>query len=248
LIDLGTSPLCSQYFRIQLLFFMAKHILHEFEAALDHMKADVMRMAALAEQNLKDAVQGLLTRNIELCNAVIVEDDEIDQLEKQVDLDAVQIMVKFTPQARDLRRVLTTMKVGQQLERISDEAVNIAKRARKLTSNPALPETALVQSIADLAIEMVKDSVTAFNEGDVRKALALDNRDEALDRDHSEFIKRMIERTEQDVPHVKDYVDLMFIVRFLERVGDHAVNIGEDAVYGETAYDIRHGGARPTLD
>jgi phosphate transport system protein len=226
---------------------MAGHILHLFEDALTQMKSDVSRMAELTIKNIENAVQGLLTRDTDLCNAVIADDDEIDALEIRVDQDAVQIMVKFSPTAKDLRRVLTTMKVGQQLERVSDEAVNIAKRAKKMNTHAPLPETQRVAAIAELAVEMLKDSITAFATADMKLALSLDNRDQTLDDQHESFVKSLTERTEQDGLHATDYVDLMFIVRFLERVGDHAVNIGEDAVYGETAYDIRHGGAHPQV-
>jgi phosphate transport system protein len=222
-----------------------RHILQAFESALSVIHADLQRMASVTLKNLENAVEGLIKRKLDSCNAVIADDDEVDQLEKRVDQDAVQIMVKYSPQARDLRRVLTCMRVSQQLERISDEAVNIAKRARKLDTTVELPEMDLLQSIADTATAMARDALEAFQERDVTKALLLGSRDKALDKEHKEFIRRMIKRTEQDVPHINNYVDLMFIVRFMERIGDHCVNIGEDLVYSETAYDIRHGGTHP---
>ena len=94
---------------------------------------------------------------------------------------------------------------------------------------------------------MLRDAVVAFNVSDLKLALALEERDDELDRIYSEAIRRMIRRSEEDVQHIDDYVDLMFIVRALERVGDHAVNIAEDIVYAETAHDIRHGGERPVI-
>jgi phosphate transport system protein len=101
--------------------------------------------------------------------------------------------------------------------------------------------------VYDLAVAMVRDAVVAFNVSDLKLALALEERDDELDRIYSEAIRRMIRRSEEDVQHIDDYVDLMFIVRALERVGDHAVNIAEDIVYAETAHDIRHGGERPVI-
>jgi phosphate transport system protein len=98
-----------------------------------------------------------------------------------------------------------------------------------------------------LAVAMLRDAVVAFNVSDLKLALALEERDDELDRIYSEAIRRMIRRSEEDVQHIDDYVDLMFIVRALERVGDHAVNIAEDIVYAETAHDIRHGGERPVI-
>jgi phosphate transport system protein len=101
--------------------------------------------------------------------------------------------------------------------------------------------------VYDLAVAMLRDAVVAFNVSDLKLALALEERDDELDRIYSEAIRRMIRRSEEDVKHIDDYVDLMFIVRALERVGDHAVNIAEDIVYAETAHDIRHGGERPVI-
>ncbi len=224
------------------------HHLHAFDDALNRLKHDVMTMASQAQQNLGFAVRGLLERSNELCNQVVADDDEVDRLEVQVDRDGLEVIMKFSPMGADLRRVLASMKVGQQLERISDEAVNIARRARKMNANSAITETQMVQTIFELSAAMVRDAVRAFNDGDLKSALAIEERDQELDDSHAEFIKRMIKRTEEDIGHIKDYVDLMFIVRFLERVGDHAVNIAEDVVYAESAYDIRHGGVRPVVE
>ena len=226
---------------------MATHILHAFEDALNKLKQDVMKMASLAQGNVTNAVRGLLERSNDICNGVIVEDDEVDQLEKIVDRDGLEIIMKFSPVARDLRRVLVAMKIAQQLERVSDEGVTVARRARKLNAHEPLAETQFIQGVYDLASAMVRDSVTAFNLGDLKMALGLEARDEALDHMYAEAVRRMTRRSEEDISHIEDYVELMFVVRALERVGDHAVNIAEDVVYAETAHDIRHGGERPQI-
>jgi len=206
-----------------------------------------MKMASFAQQNVTNAVAGLTERNTDLCNQVIADDDEVDQLEKRVDLEGLQLIMKFSPVATDLRRILTTMKIGQQLERVSDEAVSIARRARKMNSHPPLPEAHLIQSVYDLAVAMLRDGVMAFNTGNLKLALALEDRDEFLDETYAETARRMTKRLEEDVGNIDDYVDLLTVLRALERVGDHAVNIAEDVVYAETAVDIRHGGERPTI-
>ncbi len=224
------------------------HILHAFEDSLARVKQDVMTMASLAQQNIANAVRGVVERNTDICNEVIAVDDEVDQLEKQVDRDGLEVIMKFSPVAKDLRRVLAAMKIGQQLERIADEAVTIARRGRKMNQHPDLPETQLIQSVYDLAASMLRDAVTAFNTGDLKISLALEARDQPLDDIHAATVKRMIERTSEDVARIDDYIDLMTVVRSLERVGDHAVNIAEDVVYAETAHDIRHGGERPRLE
>ncbi|MFN0126443.1 MAG: phosphate signaling complex protein PhoU [Verrucomicrobiales bacterium] len=227
---------------------MPQHILHAFEDALNKLRQDIVTMASLTQHSLSKAVRGLLERNTDLCNQVIAEDDEVDRLEIQVDRDSLEVIMKFSPVATDLRRVLWTMKVGQQLERVADEAVNIARRARSMNQHPALPETGFIQPVYELASGMLRDAITAFVDGDLRMALAMEQRDEALDDAHAQLIQRLIKRSAEDADHIGDYVNTMFIVRFLERVGDHAVNIAEDIVYSESAYDIRHGGERPNLE
>lgn len=227
---------------------MSQHILHAFEESMNRMKLDVMTMADVTQKNLAGAVRGLLERNVDICNSVIADDDEIDRLEKKIDRDGLEIIMKYSPVATDLRRVLTAMRIGRQLERVSDEAVSIARRARKLTAHSPLPETQLIQSVYDLASAMVRDSVAAFHDGDLKLALALEERDQPLDQIQADTIRRMVQRSGEDVQHIDDYVDLVTVLRSLERIGDHAVNIAEDVVYAETAHDIRHGGERPKIE
>lgn len=226
---------------------MSQHILQAFEESLRTLKQDVIRMASVAQRNVTGAVHGLLERDSDQCNRVIADDDEVDQLEKEIDQEGLEIVMKYSPVATDLRRVFVAMKIGQQLERVSDEAVSIARRARKINNHTPVPEAQFIQGVYDLAAAMLRDAVAAFNVSDLKLALSLEARDEELDKIYSEAIRRMIRRSEEDVQHLDDYVDLMFIVRGLERIGDHAVNIAEDIVYAETAHDIRHGGERPAV-
>jgi len=226
---------------------MSNHILQAFEESLRSLKQDVIRMASLAQRNVTSAVHGLLERDNDQCNSVIADDDSVDRLEVAIDQAGLEIIMKFSPVATDLRRVFVAMKIGQQLERVSDEAVSIARRARKINGHAPVPEAQFIQGVYDLAAAMLRDAVAAFNVSDLKLALSLEARDRELDQIYSEAIRRMIRRSQEDVTHIDDYVDLMFIVRGLERVGDHAVNIAEDIVYAETAHDIRHGGERPAV-
>ena len=221
------------------------HILKQFEEDLQKLKGDVMNMASRAQENLHNAVRGLMERDVELCNRAIADDSDVDRLEIEVDHEGMLIIAKYSPVARDLRRVVSTMKVSQNLERLSDQASNIAKRARKISANQEIPETTSLQPLYELVATMVRDSVNAFAQGDVESALKFDDRDEEVDKAYKEISKRITKRLEEDVSHTKDYVDLLFIVRFLERSGDYAVNIAEDAVFSESALDIRHGGEHP---
>ena len=116
------------------------HILGTFDEALSSLRNNVLMMSSLTERSLDRAISGLLQRDDELCVTAIADDEEIDQLEKQVDKDGVDLLLRFQPVASDLRRVVSAMKLSSNLERMADQAVNIARKARKLNRHPALPE------------------------------------------------------------------------------------------------------------
>src|SRR6187401_2032540 len=121
------------------------HILGTFDEALTSLRNNVLMMSSLTERSLDRAITGLFQRDDELCANAIADDEEIDQLEKQVDKDGVDLLLRFQPVASDLRRVVSAMKLSSNLERMADQAVNIARKARKLNQHPALPETDFIE-------------------------------------------------------------------------------------------------------
>jgi len=139
-----------------------KHILGTFDEALSSLRNNVLMMAGLAERTLDRAIKGLLQRDDNLCTTAIADDEEIDQLEKQIDKDGVDVLLRFQPVASDLRRVVAAMKLSPNIERIADQATNIARRARKLNKHPALPEVEIIGPIQAHAMAMFKDSIDAF--------------------------------------------------------------------------------------
>ncbi|CAN5189780.1 phosphate signaling complex protein PhoU [soil metagenome] len=223
-----------------------KHILGRFNEALETLRNDILRMASITSENLRHAMAGLLARDDDRCNRAIAEDEDVDQLEKTIDREGLDIILRFSPVASDLRHVISTMKMSNNLERISDQATSIAKRARRLNRHAKIPEVHLIEPVYETALSMLHDAVRAFKDSDIATSLELDARDDELDRAHKILIKNFTSRAESEAGRAEDYIDLIFIVRFLERVGDHAVNIGEDCVYAHSAHDIRHGGQRPT--
>ena len=218
----------------------SRHIIANFDAALMSLRNDVLMMSSLAEVNLQNAVNGLLKRDSDLCNRAIAEDEEIDQLEKQVDKDGIDVMLRYQPVATDLRRVVSAMKLSSNLERVADQAVNIARRAKKLNQHAELSESQAIEPIFRAASSILRDSLRAFTDDDTDLALSLKARDKELDAMNREFIKRVTEKMAADPGQIKGYLNLIFISRFLERVGDHATNIAEDAVWAVQAEDIRH--------
>jgi len=217
-----------------------KHILGTFDEALSSLRNNVLMMAGLAERTLDRAVKGLLQRDDNLCTTAIADDEEIDQLEKQIDKDGVDVLLRFQPVASDLRRVVAAMKLSPNIERIADQATNIARRARKLNKHPALPEVEMIAPIQTHAMAMFKDSIDAFVREDVDLGRAVVARDKELDYMNKMANRKLTERMAQDPKQLRGYLNLIFVSRCLERVGDHATNIAEDAVYAAAAEDIRH--------
>jgi|SRR5438552_2381807 len=217
-----------------------KHILGTFDEALASLRNNVLMMSSLTERSLERAMKGLFNRDDDLCAHAIADDEEIDQLEIQIDKDGVAILLRFQPVASDLRRVVSAMKLSSNLERMADQATTIARRARKLNQHPPLAEVELIRPIYEQAVWMFKDSVDAFAREDVDLARAVVPRDQKLDDLNRAASRKLIERMAHDPEQLRGYLNLIFIGRCLERVGDHATNIAEDAVYAAAAEDIRH--------
>jgi phosphate transport system protein len=217
-----------------------KHILGTFDESLAALRNNVLMMAGLTERSLERAMKGLVNRDDNICATAIADDEEIDQLEKQIDKDGVDILLRFQPVASDLRRVVAAMKLSSNLERMADMATTIARRARKLNQHPPLAEVELIRPMYDHAMSMFKDSVDAFAREDVDLARAVVPRDQKLDDLNRMASHKLVDRMAQDPDQLRGYLNLIFVGRCLERVGDHATNIAEDAVYAAAAEDIRH--------
>jgi len=217
-----------------------KHIYSNFDSALNALKNDVLMMSSLAERLLENAIQGLLKRDSDLCNLTIADDEEVDLLEKQVDREGIELIIRFQPVASDMRAVISTMKLSANLERIADQSVAIARRAKKLNQRPAVQETALIEPLYREALAIFRDSLRAFVDGDSNLALQLKPRDRYLDMLNADLNDKLMGRMTADPEQVPTYLNIIFIARALERVGDHATNIAEDAFWQEVAEDIRH--------
>jgi phosphate transport system protein len=217
-----------------------KHILGTFDEALASLRNNVLMMAGLTERSLERAMKGLVNRDDNISATAIADDEEIDQLEKQIDKDGVDILLRFQPVASDLRRVVAAMKLSTNLERMADMATTIARRARKLNQHPPLAEVELIRPLYDQAMSMFKDSVDAFAREDVDLARGVVPRDQKLDDLNRRASHKLVDRMAQDPDQLRGYLNLIFVGRCLERVGDHATNIAEDAVYAAAAEDIRH--------
>lgn len=217
-----------------------RHILARFDESLESLREHVLVMSGLTERVLTCAAKGLFARDLGSCDSAIGDDAQIDLLEKSIDEEGVEIMVRFQPLAKDLREVISTMKVGSNIERVADQGVSIARRARRLNLSPSLPETGELEPIFRMALDMFRASIRSFAERDADLARGLKPRDRELDSLHHRAIRELTVRMAANHANIEQYLDLVIIARIIERIGDHATNIAEDAVFAVSAEDIRH--------
>ena len=158
----------------------SKHIISSFDAALEVLKNDVLMMSSLTDQNFHTAIEALLNRDSELCNQVIADDEEVDILEKTIDQDGVNLLLRFQPVASDMREVISAMKVSTNLERIADHAVTIARGAKHLNDRRLVREVQFLEPPYRLAVAIFRDSIRAYADADYDLAQTLKPKDSVL--------------------------------------------------------------------
>lgn len=220
---------------------MSTHIFREYDTALRQLQEMLLNMAALTRDNLEKAIKSLMEQDTDLAHAVIAADNDVDDLELKVDQLGLEILTRFHPVASDLRMVISSMKVSTNLERISDHAVGIAKRARKLQKGETPVEVQLIEPLYHKVYSLLRDAMEACSKHDASLGAELKNKDAEIDRLHKQLIKTYSTKLEEKTSSVESWLHLIFVSRALERIGDLSVNIGEDAVFMESARDIRHG-------
>ncbi len=226
-----------------LMAYSRSHILTPFTEKLDQIHNSIITIAEHATANFQNAIRGLFERDDDFCNNAIADDEEIDLLEMQIDREGLYIMSRFQPVASDLRYVISSMKIGANIERIGDQIVSIARRARKINEHPEVPELHELDKIIKLAMNMFDDALRSYSDEDEALALHVKTQDKQLDRLNKELNERLILRMQDDSNKIPIYFNLIFVSRCLERIGDHAANIAEDVVFAVSAEDIRHLGS-----
>lgn len=222
------------------------HIFHEIDDSLATLKDKVLLMAGLTRQNLERAIRSLLDFDIDLARMVIGDDTDVDDLEVKIDQLGMDILCRFQPVATDLRLVITSMKTAHNLERISDHATNIAKLAKKICKSSDRPDAAIIEPLFAIASKILGDALLAYTDADTRIGEGLKASDKQLDAAHKEVVALLGSRLEGSGTRAANLLHLILVARSLERIGDLAVNIGEDSVFLGEARDIRHEHRRAT--
>jgi phosphate transport system protein len=212
---------------------------HHFDTDLDGLKQKLLAMAGHAETAVNEAIGALVERDYDRALRVKANDTALDRFEIEVDEIAIQLLAR-APLATDLRFVTVAMKISQNLERIGDEAVKIAKRARDLSQEPPLKVEIDLPGMAKLALELLKAALDAFVHRDSAAARALIPRDKVVDTANKQIGQAVTQKMMESPDNIKRGLNLITISRSLERIADHATNVAEDVVYLCEAEDIRH--------
>jgi phosphate transport system protein len=220
----------------------SEHIYKQYDAELEAVRAKVLEMGSLVEQQIVDAIQSLVTSNNKLATSVIEKDHMVNTLEVQVDEDCSHIIVRRQPTASDLRMVLMMIKTITDLERIGDEAAKIARFSQKSIETDRMwtPRFAEISSMSNLAREMLHMALDAFARSDATKVLEIAQMDQELDEHYQMTLRHLITFMLEDPRTISMSLEVLFIAKAIERIGDHAKNISEYVVYMVKGKDVRH--------
>jgi phosphate transport system protein len=212
-----------------------------FDQELQEFNAELLKLAARTEEDIRDSIEALTSRDEARARRVIARDDEIDEMELKIDEQAIDLIAMHQPVARDLRFLTTGMKINAELERIADLAVDIAQRVLDLQGKPPLKELIDIPRLSAVAQGMVKDAIDAFVNRDIalarRVVLADEEADQLRDRVQDELINDYMAK---DPGTATRAVPLLLIARHLERICDHATNVAESVIYMVEGEVVRH--------
>ena len=214
------------------------HIVKSFDEALMRLAEVIQRMGGIAETQISEAIDAVVRRDADLASRVIEDDRKVDALERQIDDMAIKMLALRQPVASDLRFVVGTLKISAEVERVGDYAKNIAKRAVALSQMAPLKPVRVVHRMGDVAQEMIKDVLDAYAQRDIERAVAVWERDAELDELHSSLFRELLTYMMEDARNITGSTHLLFIAKNIERIGDHATNIGEQVHYIVTGKPI----------
>lgn len=211
-----------------------------FDEQLQGLKLHLMKMSALAETMIGDAVKALVQRDASLIPLVYEREVQVNRMQIEIDETCLTLIALHQPAAGDLRFIMGAAKTNSDLERLADQAVNICNKAERLLREPPLRPFVIIPEMARIAREMLRDSLHAFVNRDVSKAREVLLRDDQVDQMKAEITVEMAAFMAQDSSVVTRALDLILIARNLERIGDHATNIAENTIFVVEGRDIRH--------
>lgn len=211
-----------------------------FDEQLQELKGHLMKMSALAEVMIADAVKTVVERDTAAASPVYEREDLVNQMEIEIDESCLTLIALHQPTAGDLRFIMGAVRTNAELERLADEAVNIVQKAEHLLKSPPLKPFEIIPEMATLARGMVRDSLRSFVNRNVDLAREVLLRDDRLDDLKANIAEELTAYMTKDAAAIPAGLDLLLIARFLERIGDHATNIAEITIFVVEGLDVRH--------
>ena len=219
-----------------------KHLSSQFDSELTGVSTRVMKMGGLVESQIRTAVQALSQFSVELAEQVSATESQVNTMEVDIDHDLSSIIARRQPTARDLRLLIAISKTTANLERAGDEADKIARMVKSIIESGAarnLPASD-VRVASELASALLRKSLDAFARLDANMALSILKEDDAIDREFDGFVRKLITYMMEDPRTISPSLDLLFLAKAVERIGDHSKNIAECTIYVVKGADVRH--------
>lgn len=202
-----------------------------FDQNLKELKDMLMDMARKSEHAIKESINTLIHQKLDQANEIIRNDAIIDQLEFEINNKAVLLIAKESPVAGDLRKIIAALKISSEVERIADNAVNIAKSTLHIGTEKHIKEIVDIPKMMDIALEMLSDSLQAFLDEDIELAKKSAGKDDKVDEMYGQLINELMGYIQKYPDHMNQITQLAFVCRYIERVADHSTNIAEHVVY-----------------
>lgn len=218
------------------------HISRQFDTELEAIRANVLQMGGLVENQIKSAVESLISGDVALMTRVIEDDHRVNAMEVKIDENCSQVIARRQPTAGDLRLIMAVVKTITDLERIGDEAEKIARMAKLLSQKNTLnlPRYHEIKHAADLALDMLRQSLDAFARLDVAMAAQVVRQDEKVDEEFRAIMRYLITFMMEDPRTISTSLEILFVAKAIERIGDHAKNMSEYVIYMVKGRDVRH--------
>ena len=207
---------------------------------LQELRQTLLRMGGRAEAILEKAVRAIAERDAALASEIAEDDLEIDRLDVEVDEAVLRLLALQAPVATDLRQVVAIKMVATDLERVGDLARNMAKSAIRLSGRPEVPIPEVLLRLAGSAQDALRRALDSFSRGDAAAARAVVDDDDRIDEEQDDVVRRELEEIASHPELASQAVDFIFVAKNLERVGDHATNIAEDAILVAEARNVKH--------
>jgi phosphate transport system protein len=205
-----------------------------FEQEMAAVNQEILRMGVMVEEALHRAVESLVNKDGELARAVVAGDAAINRMEQEIEERCVVLIAREQPVATDLRKLVTSLKLVTQLERMGDHALHVAKGTLRLLPEPYMKPLIDIPRMAEIGIGMIRDALTAFLDNSAEQAREVAERDRQIDDLHTQVMREVFTYMMENTSFISQSISLLFISRFLERIGDHVTNICEWVVYSAT--------------